>query len=383
MRPTQVTVSKHPDKKRAKRWQVRYRDADNHRRFHFFGTQAEADVFAEARRAEIQNFGLKALSLPDAARHDAQQALEVLLPHGKGIMDAVRFYTRYLDRTTKSCTTEELLESFLWAKEGEHVSPRHLSDLRSRLSHFRDAFKGRKVNTIEASEIADWIHNRDAGAQTKQNFRRILHNLFNFALRKKFVSENPVKAIPPIRLKDTNPEIYTPEEMALLLQHADAQIVPYIALGAFAGLRGAERERLQWQNIEFQSGHVRVGGDIAKTGSKRLIPMPENLKAWLLPCAQPEGDILPVKLRNTFRDLCRAACKKAGIKWKHNGLRHSFASYRLAQTGEAARTSLEMGNSPAVVFKHYRELVSKEQAEVYWNIKPETESKIIPMVAAA
>jgi len=34
-----------------------------------------------------------------------------------------------------------------------------------------------------------------------------------------------------------------------------------------------------------------------------------------------------------------------------------------------------MGNSPAMIFKHYRELVKPKDAELYWNIKPEAEGK--------
>ena len=152
---------------------------------------------------------------------------------------------------------------------------------------------------------------------------------------------------------------------------------------AFAGLRGAELERLQWQNIEFQTGHFRVGGEIAKTRSKRLIPMSENLRNWLLPYAKAQGKILPDELKNTFRDLIHRACNKAGIKWKYNGLRHSFGTYKLAHTGDVAKTSHEMGNSQEMVFKHYRELVTSDQAAAYWNISPITESKIIPITDAA
>jgi hypothetical protein len=51
-------------------------------------------------------------------------------------------------------------------------------------------------------------------------------------------------------------------------------------------------------------------------------------------------------------------------------MRHSYGSYRLAQCQDAAKVSLEMGNSPQMVFAHYRELVKPKDAERYWNIKP-------------
>jgi hypothetical protein len=64
-------------------------------------------------------------------------------------------------------------------------------------------------------------------------------------------------------------------------------------------------------------------------------------------------------------------CEKTGVSWKSNGMRHSFASYHLATHEDAARTSLALGhNSPALVFRHYRELVSRKDAQEFWNLLP-------------
>jgi hypothetical protein len=56
-----------------------------------------------------------------------------------------------------------------------------------------------------------------------------------------------------------------------------------------------------------------------------------------------------------------------------NGLRHSFCSYRLAQTNNAAQVALEAGNSPTMIFRHYRELVTPAQAEAWFSIRPNLE----------
>jgi hypothetical protein len=63
-------------------------------------------------------------------------------------------------------------------------------------------------------------------------------------------------------------------------------------------------------------------------------------------------------------------------EWPHNALRHSFASYRLAATQDAPRVALELGHSgsPQLVFSHYREVVTPEDAERYWQIRPATEA---------
>ena len=57
--------------------------------------------------------------------------------------------------------------------------------------------------------------------------------------------------------------------------------------------------------------------------------------------------------------------KKAGIEWKSDGLRHSYASYRLAMTCDLQALSLEMGNSPRILHDHYLDLKHEDEA-VEW-----------------
>jgi hypothetical protein len=61
--------------------------------------------------------------------------------------------------------------------------------------------------------------------------------------------------------------------------------------------------------------------------------------------------------------------------WKHNALRHSFISYRVAEIQNVAQVSLEAGNSPQMIFKHYRELVRPAAAKEWFAIWPK-EKKI-------
>jgi hypothetical protein len=65
-----------------------------------------------------------------------------------------------------------------------------------------------------------------------------------------------------------------------------------------------------------------------------------------------------------------AICEDAGVSGQRNGFRHSFASYRLADVKSAAEVALEMGTSPQKLFTNYRELVTKEDAKVWFSILP-------------
>ena len=161
--------------------------------------------------------------------------------------------------------------------------------------------------------------------------------------------------------------IYTSDEMHLLLNKARASLLPYLAIGAFAGLRNAEVRRLDWRDIRFDRGFIECEASMTKTRRRRLVPMQDNLRAWLEPLRQSSG---PVCLHHSLPGALGALGKQAGLRWKRNALRHSYISYRLALMPDTARVALECGNSPDMIFQHYRELVTPDEAKAWFNIMP-------------
>ena len=80
------------------------------------------------------------------------------------------------------------------------------------------------------------------------------------------------------------------------------------------------------------------------------------------------GPVVPANSRKKL-DLVRKAAKLA--RWPKNGLRHGYASYRLAATHDAPRVASELGHtSPQMLYSTYRELVLPKEAERYWRIEP-------------
>jgi hypothetical protein len=75
--------------------------------------------------------------------------------------------------------------------------------------------------------------------------------------------------------------------------------------------------------------------------------------------------------------------RSRGHHMAKNDLRHNFGTYRLAQTQNVHRVSDEMGNSPARVREHYRQLVTKSEAKKWWNIMPVRIGKTSKVVEGA
>ena len=101
--------------------------------------------------------------------------------------------------------------------------------------------------------------------------------------------------------------------------------------------------------------------------ARRLMPLLPNLRVWLEPIRKTEG---PVCLVPNLHFRLNYLGDKAGVGWRQNALRHSYASYRLADMPDAAKVALEMGNSPEKLFRHYRELVTPDAAKEWFAIMP-------------
>jgi len=61
---------------------------------------------------------------------------------------------------------------------------------------------------------------------------------------------------------DSEIEVFTPVEMAEILPHADEGLIPFLTLGAFAGVRHAEIQRLDWRDIQFDAGIIEIRAKI-------------------------------------------------------------------------------------------------------------------------
>jgi integrase len=138
---------------------------------------------------------------------------------------------------------------------------------------------------------------------------------------------------------------------------------------------------LDWSEVDLARGHIEVKASKAKTAKRRIVPIQPNLAAWLQPYAMMKGRVVPPGAR---RKLARVR-KAAGLaRWPTNGLRHSFASYRLAAIHDAPRVAAELGHtSPQMLYNTYRELVLPEEAERYWKIEPTAESGNVVAFASA
>jgi len=359
-------------------WQVTVPQQGGGRVRRTFKDRNEAQTFLDLSKVQVENHGTAALSISDKLRVMATEAERKLAPYGKTIRDAVEHYLAHLKSVAGSKPVREVVAALLREIAADGASKRHKLDLSSRLNRFAVDFGERMIADISAQEIGAWLRGLNVSGITRNGYRLRLSNLFAFAKSNQWLQVSPISTVKKAKETPSPCGILTPEQISALLHAATLETLPYWAIGAFAGLRSAEIQRLEWQDLDFESGIITVAASKAKTASRRIIEMAKNLRAWLAPYAGNSGPVCPTGLRKKLE----ADRARAGITdWPNNALRHSFGSYRLAATQNAAQTSMEMGNSPQMVFRHYRELVKPKTAAQWWSIAPAAAENVIALKA--
>ena len=104
---------------------------------------------------------------------------------------------------------------------------------------------------MRGPEIQSFLDGLKGSPLTIKNYRTVISTFFAFAKTRGYIRHNPV--VDTERLSAASEgavEIYTPGEMAKLLAAAPSAFVAPLAIGAFAGLRSQEIQRLDWQDVD-------------------------------------------------------------------------------------------------------------------------------------
>ena len=241
----------------------------------------------------------------------------------------------------------EAVAQVLAAKQAKGRSEKLLGDYRHRLSKLAEHFTGRALGDITTADLQAWIDGlagRDGkplAAQSRRNFATVASGLFEFHRKRGVILENPCRDLDREKVRKGDVLFWSPQEAAAILAHLDPAAVPGFVVSLFAGCRTAEVLRLTWGHLDLAAGHVAVGGDVAKTQSRRLAPLPPNAIQWLRPLVGAPDAPLFAGRPLAFVRLVSQACAAAGVRRLANGARHSCISFKVALSGDVARVALE------------------------------------------
>lgn len=334
----------------------------------FFKTEKAARDYARDSQQEQKEFGREWATLPPVDRAELVQCWRQAKERGYSISEACRFWETNGSKTATGIIVEELCEKFLAAKKSEGLRTESLRLLGVTLGQFASGRQKRKAATITTDEINTWLDSQTWGPWRRRGVIIDIGNLFNWAVGAGLLLRNPVDGVRRPRIDDKTPVILTPEAAGKLLKLCRVKyrrILPWLVISLFAGLRAAEVQRLRWETVLDDT--IVLASHQTKGRARRLVTIRPTLKAWLDTCRKKSGLVYPgprtpispePRLRKEFGGLAK------------NVLRHSFISYALGSGESVSKVAAESGNSEAIIFKHYREIVRPDQAAAFWSLLP-------------
>lgn len=337
----------------------------------YFGNDHEAaKQFAAKLQKQSEGIDGQILCWPSDIKHAVVAALKLLgLQRAGEIVEAVKCYLKY--GTKEQRTLAEAVKECVAAKIKSGKRASYTTAFANTLARFAKGRARKLIDQISATECESFINRpaikrRDgkiihvsAATRTRKNRQIDLRTLFSFAVKRGYCSENPIERLESITEDEKTPEIFTVDQAKTLLTKVRAlypQLLPFLVLCLFGGLRPSEAQRLTWDDIGPDV--IRINAGRSKGRRVRFVTVNPTLRAWLnlggeLPTTEPRSR----KIRKLIQP------------WPQDVLRHSFVSYSYAIHG-AKHTAQEAGHSEDILHRKYRALVSKAEAERFWNLLP-------------
>lgn len=184
--------------------------------------------------------------------------------------------------------------------------------------------------------------------QTVKSILALMRRLVRFGVAKGFIAPLAFQIEMP-SVDNEKTEDLNPDQLARLLKAIDEDPHPWagpmMKLALFSGMRKSEMLRLQWANVDFQRGFIRLvnpkGGrdqqiPLNDTARQLLQSLPRTTSAFVFPGL---GDGQRREIRRPIERIRQKAGLPEGFRPLH-GLRHVYASM-LASSGQVDMYTLQ------------------------------------------
>jgi integrase/recombinase XerD len=352
----------------AQGWCLDLGKRDGKRKRLYFKTEEEAkDAFDKAKK-DAAAVGRRWAQLPADRRVDVVTVLNEIEKAGhtlRAVWDGFRNGAAADIEEIKPLS--EAITELIKAKTAANRRPSYVTSLEQYLTRWAKGQEAKSISSVTLSEVDHFINGLPSLSSRATAINR-LSTLFSFAVRRGWRADNPCERVERPHVENGTPSILTVEEAKKILEFTRKKMprfLPWLTLAMFAGIRPEESDKMTWESIDKERGIATVDSLTAKVRKRRIVHLKPTAVAWL-----KLGGDLPLP-RVTRRRCIRKLRKLLGWeKWKKDVLRHTAASYWLASDPDANRIAMELGNSAPILMKHYRELVSDQDAKAFWAILP-------------
>lgn len=267
------------------------------------------------------------------------------------------------------------------------VRPKTLIDYRATLkNHLEPAFGKLALEDVSPAAIDRYVARKVAdgalSAKTLNNHLRLLHVMFDRAVKWRLLNVNPASAVDKLREPEPDTDALEPAQVRAILDQATPIVRLFVLTAVLTGARKNEVLSLTWDRVDFDKATVRIdrqwsrGGWAPLKSRRRLHALPAELWQPLLdhhaetPYSAPEDFVFatatgkPIDGRNMlrwFKDTAHAAEVERPV-WIHL-LRHT-AGTRAAEIGlSALEVAALLGHAQATTSERYIHLAAGANAE--------------------
>ena len=253
-------------------------------------------------------------------------------------------------------------------KAGFNVADDHYSAFESIKTDLGEQF----IDSVSARALETWLAKKE-NAVTRNTYRKRIVSVWRWAQKRGYLPRDAkTEAEQTERAREEAPAIgiinsATWGSVLEFTRTKSPELLATAIVAGFCGLRRNEIHAQTWEDVNLKEKFLRVTKAKRGTPARRLVPLCDAAVEWLVLC---EGEHKGAIGEGLSVDKFRKIAREAKIELPENCFRHGFISHRVAQTGNVSEASLEAGNSPQIVHRHYRELVTKLEGEAWFTMTP-------------
>lgn len=368
-------------------WQLDLGEVDGKRVQRSYPTEKAANDALKAAKKAQQRHGTMASELTGSVMAEMVLARDRLREAGATISEAVDFFLKHGSRMKERISTAELVKRFIDTKD--NMSARYRRQLKVSLGSLARHMGTRQAHEVMPADMEAWLNASGWSPKTRNNYAGDARACFSWAMKKGHARINPAGEIPKAKLGDEEIGTLTVEQCEVLLRGAlkRPEMMGFVVLGLYGGLRPAEIQRLDWSAVNLDERTVIVEGRQAKTRRRRVVDLEPNAIEWIMAAkVKREGPICGRFWDARWRIFRRSLGWAVGTgekriketkvepvygEWPHNALRHTNASMDYAMHQNEARLQARLGHeSAAMLHRHYRALKTRTEAEAYFGLQP-------------
>lgn len=358
---------------------------------HNWPTEAEAITDKQNLEREAANMTPLPTITTKLTNEQAKEAEAVFhrldgQPHG--LTTLVDFALQNYQPTDQQISVSNAFSKFIAFKRFEDPRPLTISNLEQRLNRLIEAQGGQLTSAVQPEALKVLIFREGSGNTNRNNDYRAFTNFFNWCVQENYCRLSPMLRVPKVVVDESEPVILplatARKLVSLTLTFEGGILIPYVVLGLFCGLRPTEIQRIKWEADNLVQKTIIVGKDIAKLRGRRVVEIKDNVLEFLGPHCLNNTPIFPKNWRKSFDQLKLLAGFGTATDenphlapWPVDVLRHTAISNHFAAFEHEGKTAMWAGNSPEIIHKHYKGLVSKKDALEFWNIMPDLHTIIV------